>query len=146
MYFVFLAVNIYQFISPASKADILRMLQCVQTVSGFDPLHQGISVIRAVYQVNTCLVQSHRIIGCQNPNIVHIRFCRVSVAVTVDRQVIHNADIHNVSIQGIYYRFACLGHRLQEGILFTAPGTCMALSRRVDQALALLRSKFSFPP
>ena len=77
------AVNMDQFIGSASKADRLRMFQCVQTVSGLNPLYKRIAVLRAVDQINTCLIQRHRVVRGENADIMHIRRCRTSITVTV---------------------------------------------------------------
>ena len=60
-------------------------LHRVYPVPGFYALYQGsLSVIlRSVYCIHTRLVQGHRINGCENTDVPHLRVMGMGVAVAV---------------------------------------------------------------
>lgn len=70
------------------------MFQNMNGVAGFHPLNQGSRIILGgVDQTHTRLIQCYLVCGSQNPPVMHVRFRRISIAVTVDRQMVHYADI-----------------------------------------------------
>ena len=67
---------------------------------------------------------------------MHVRFRRVPVAVTVQRQTVHDIDVHDIAVQVICDGLARLCHGLQKGVLVSAPHAA-AGAAAVDMGLSL---------
>ena len=71
------------------------MFQGVEAIARFDPVDQrgSVTVFLGIYQVDTGLIQRHRIGGCQDANVVQIRLRRITVTVAVDGDTVHHIDV-----------------------------------------------------
>ena len=72
--FLLLIINTYQFIRPAAEADLLSMLQCMNSMKRFHSIYKSFIALCLVNQIHTGLIQCDRIGTCQNADIMDIRF------------------------------------------------------------------------
>ena len=57
-------IDVYQFIGPAAKADLLRVLQGMNTVKRFHAIDQGFVSFCLIDEIDAGLVQCYRIRTC----------------------------------------------------------------------------------
>ena len=74
---------------------------CILT--GLNPLDQRSTVLGGIDQINTGLIQSNGVTGCQNTDVMHIRLGRITITVTIHTQSVHDIDINDLSIQSVYH-------------------------------------------
>ena len=65
-----------------------------------DAVEQGLMVVTRrrgkIDKVETSLVESNWVCGCQDAHVLHLRRSRASVAVAVHADVVHHIDIDNI--------------------------------------------------
>ena len=87
--------------------DLFPTIYRIDRIRSFKVLEERFQV---PYPIYTRLIQSHRIIGGQNADVVHIWFCGTSITVAINTQPVHHIDIDNSSIQCLHHRLSSLRH------------------------------------
>ena len=88
------SIQRYQTVFPGalSEPDLFGVFQGVASFAAFDPLHEFFGILRHEDHVDARLVDCERIRGGENPDVVHIGFLGVSVAIAVHAQTVQNVD------------------------------------------------------
>ena len=108
------SVNLYQLVASGSQSDFDRVLQSVESVQFLNAVEKLLISIRFPDQVNAGLIHCYRVGGGKDADVVDIRFLGVWVAVTVDRDPVHDVDVDNSVLQIIRNPLGRFGHALKK--------------------------------
>ena len=118
------------------------MFEDVRAEARLHPLAERGARLRVgrVDEVHARLVERDGIERGEDAHVRHLRRVRVRVAVAVDREVVHHADVHRAVAHVVHDGARRLGHRLDEVLLRrqVAPDSArvVGLPGRVDARLA----------
>ena len=100
---VIVLINIYKRVFSTAQTNLRRVFYGVNAITGLDPLDQRSTVPGGIDQINTGLIQSNGVIGCQNTDVMHIWLGRITITVAIHTQSVHDIDINYLSIQSVYH-------------------------------------------
>ena len=100
---VIVLINIYKRVFSTAQANLRCVFYGVNAITGLDPLDQRSTGPGRIDQIDTGLIQSNEVIGCQNTDVMHIWLGRITITVAIPTQSVHDIDINDLSIQSVYH-------------------------------------------
>ena len=93
-------------------------------------------ILGGVNQIQTGLINGHRIQGYQNADISNGRILRHGAAVAVHAHVLHDVDVHSIALEEIHHGRCRVCHGAKEAVVIRSPDL-LHITGAVDIGLAV---------
>ncbi len=112
-------IDSHQAVTAAAHAYGFGMLYDVAAVAAVDAAVDGLGIVEvvggyAVEDIETGLVEGHRVGGSQDAVVLQPGGGGVAHAVAIDREIVHHIDIDDLGAEIVGYRLGGGGHALAE--------------------------------